>query len=220
MDFFSLSPVHSIRLMQTVYEIPKRNSTLLKTAPIFSSNQPVPDKYPRINISRTFPFAFEKKKSGLEVERRKFSGGEFANSGVQIDFLLALDQRREFNRRLKWARRNPNFLLVLSLSLSPPSSSPVTRLNQPDPRASLVHTLIRDSAEQLIKFIRIALDYAAPSSLVELIVATDGNLTITSPPLLWSTSLGESWKAERGKGQKSHRDNSREQFERTAPFQV
>lgn len=139
---------------------------------------------------------------------------------MQIDFLLALDQRGEFNRRLKWARRNPNFLLVLSLSLSPPSSSPVTRLNQPDPRASLVHTLIRDSAEQLIKFIRIALDYAAPSSLVELIVATDGNLTITSPPLLWSTSLGESWKAERGKGQKSHRDNSREQFERTAPFQV
>lgn len=96
-----------------------------------------------------------------------------------------------------------------SLSLSRPHPPPVTRLNQPDPRASLVHTLIRDSAEQLIKFIRIALDYAAPSSLVELIVATDGNLTITSPPLLWSTSLGESL-AERGKGQKSHRDNSSE----------
>lgn len=201
-SFFTLShdSVHPSNLCKLPMRIPKRDGTLvLNPLPIFSESacrdgQKIPSREINRLIQRVVSSLFyekEKKEKGRKIvvespglETRKFCSGENDEARIrirlQIDFLLALDHQG-WARRLKWARRNPNFLLALSLPLSlfphpspfssrPPSPPfpplrPVTRLNQPDPRASLVHTLIRDSAEQLIKFIRIALDYAARSSL-------------------------------------------------------
>lgn len=140
-SFFTLShdSVHPSNLCKPPMRTPKRDGTLvLNPLPIFSESacrdgQKIPSREINRLIQRVVSSLFyekEKKEKGRKIvvespglETRKFCSGENDEARIrirlQIDFLLALDHQG-WARRLKWARRNPNFLLALSLSLSSP----------------------------------------------------------------------------------------------------
>lgn len=130
--------------MQTAYETPKRidHSSRISSVEMdrkFSLARLIASSRSSTNIhindasSRPFPLCFRKKERKIVAESAvavglENSSGENDEARIrirlQIDFLLALDHQGCV-RRLKWARRNPNFLLALSplplLSVAAPS---------------------------------------------------------------------------------------------------